>query len=260
MPKCKIEQTGLSTNILSYIKSSNNKFLKTHTVTHSAINIKIKTQFYRASKQCLCKQHSSQALSVNKLQGDKRKHERHLWAIGHPFRANYSQVAVPMCNVAHKGAVTSSKPRQNAVFRRWLHAILHQTTRPQSIRINTKKHSIRHFPGLEKLPHGSTKITKKTFDRNINTLITSGSTRTHARTHTHPFNGPFSGTTRVSGKPIWILLKQEKVSGSGISWAICKSASRSRQITMPVPHHSSFLQAGCPSCRPTNNVKAMKAV
>ena len=29
------------------------------------------------------------------------------------------------------------------------------------------------------------------------------------------------------------------------------SASRSRHITTPVPHHSSFLQAGCPSWRPT---------
>jgi len=53
--------------------------------------------------------------------------------------------------------------------------------------------------------------------------------------HTQPFNGRLSGTTRVSryqkGKtPIWILLKQEMVSGSGISWAICKSAPRSRQI------------------------------
>jgi len=28
---------------------------------------------------------------------------------------------------------------------------------------------------------------------------------------------------------------------------------------MPVPHHSSFLQAGCPSCCPTNSVKALKA-
>ena len=55
------------------------------------------------------------------------------------------------------------------------------------------------------------------------------------------------------------LLKQETVCGNGISWAICKSASRSRQITTPVPHHSSFLQAGCPSCRPTNSVKALKA-
>ena len=41
-------------------------------------------------------------------------------------------------------------------------------------------------------------------------------------------------------KPIWILLKQETVSGSGINWAICKSAPHSRQITMPAPHHSAF--------------------
>jgi len=41
-------------------------------------------------------------------------------------------------------------------------------------------------------------------------------------------------------KPIWILLKQETVSGSGIHWAKCKSAPRSSQITMPVPHHSIF--------------------
>ena len=64
-------------------------------------------------------------------------------------------------------------------------------------------------------------------------------------THTHPFNGPLSGTTRVSRyqkvKPIWILLKQQTVSGTGISWAICKSAPRSRQITMPAPHRSVFI-------------------
>jgi len=45
--------------------------------------------------------------------------------------------------------------------------------------------------------------------------------------HTHPFNGPFSGTTQASryqkGKnQFWILLKQETVSGSGISWATGK--------------------------------------
>jgi len=91
--------------------------------------------------------------------------------------------------------------------------------------------------------------------------------RTHARTHTHTHTHTpalFSGSTRVSryqkGKTFWILLKQETVSGSGISWAICKSALRSRQITMPAPHHSVFLQAGFPSCRPTNSVKALKAV
>ena len=30
------------------------------------------------------------------------------------------------------------------------------------------------------------------------------------------------------------------MSGSGISWAICKSAPCSRQTTMPAPHHSVF--------------------
>jgi len=54
-------------------------------------------------------------------------------------------------------------------------------------------------------------------------------------------------------------MKQQTVSGSGISWAVCKSAPRSRQITTPAPHHSVFLQARCPSCRPTNSIKALKA-
>ena len=76
------------------------------------------------------------------------------------------------------------------------------------------------------------------------------------QTHTHPFNDPLSGTTRVSryqkGKPISILLNQETVSGSGISWAICKSAPRSRQITMPAPHHSVFYRPDAlPAAQPT---------
>ena len=57
-------------------------------------------------------------------------------------------------------------------------------------------------------------------------------------------------------KPIWISLKLQTVSGSGISWAVFQSASRSRQITMPAHHNSVFLQSGCSSCRPTNSVKA----
>ena len=86
----------------------------------------------------------------------------------------------------------------------------------------------------------------------------------HTHTHTHTrLTALFPGLPRWAStrkvKPVWILLKQETVSGSGISWAICKSASCCRQITMPVSHHSSFLQAGCPSCRPTNSVKALKA-
>ena len=63
-------------------------------------------------------------------------------------------------------------------------------------------------------------------------------------THTRPLNGRLSGTTQVSryqkGKTNLDFLNQETVSGSGISWAICKSAPRSRQTTTPAPHHSVF--------------------
>jgi len=63
----------------------------------------------------------------------------------------------------------------------------------------------------------------------------------HTYTHTSltalcPGLPGWAGTRKV--KPIWILLKQETMSGSGISWAICKSARRSRQITMPAAHSS----------------------
>ena len=64
-------------------------------------------------------------------------------------------------------------------------------------------------------------------------------------THTHShLTALFPGLARWAGtrkvKPIWILLKQETVSGNGISWAICKSAPCSRQTTTPAPHHSVF--------------------
>jgi len=66
---------------------------------------------------------------------------------------------------------------------------------------------------------------------------------THTHTHNHltalsPGLSGWASTRKV--KPIWILLKQETVSGVGFSWAVCKSAPRSRQITTPAPHHSVF--------------------
>jgi len=60
-------------------------------------------------------------------------------------------------------------------------------------------------------------------------------------------------------KPIWILLKQETASSSGISWAICKSAPSSTD-NHPCQHPTTQLsEAGCPSCHPTNSIKALKA-
>ena len=102
--------------------------------------------------------------------------------------------------------------------------------------------------------------------RAITQLLTSSVTHTHAHTHTHTHTRThvrltalcpgLPGTTRVSryqkGKPVWILLKQETVSGSGISWVICNSAPRSRQITTPAPYHSVFYRLDAlPATQPT---------
>ena len=93
-------------------------------------------------------------------------------------------------------------------------------------------------------------------------MLTEPQPQVHTHTHTRltalcrGLPG-WAGTRKL--KPIWILLEQETMSGSGISRTICKSAPRCRQITTPAPHYSSFLQAGCPSCHPTNSVKALKA-
>jgi len=65
-----------------------------------------------------------------------------------------------------------------------------------------------------------------------------------------------SWTTWVSqyqkGETNLDLLEQEIVSGSGIFWAICKSAPRPRQITMPESHHSVFYRLDAlPAAQPT---------
>ena len=85
------------------------------------------------------------------------------------------------------------------------------------------------------------------------------------RAHTHtcltalcPGLPRWAGTRKV--KPVCILLKQETVSGSGISWAICKSAPFPRQITMPAPHHSVFYRPDAlPATQPTASLQCFHA-
>ena len=82
-----------------------------------------------------------------------------------------------------------------------------------------------------------------------------GNLWTHTHTHTR-LTALFPGLPRWAGtrkvKPIWILVKQETVSSSGISWAVCKSAPRSRQTTTPAPHHSVFYRPDAlPVAQPT---------
>jgi len=73
----------------------------------------------------------------------------------------------------------------------------------------------------------------------------------------------FSVTAHLSqyqkGKANLDLLEKEIVSGSGIIWAIWKSAPHPRQIITPASP-TQFLQARCPSCHPTNSVKALKDI
>jgi len=56
------------------------------------------------------------------------------------------------------------------------------------------------------------------------------------------------------------LLKQDTVSGSDNSWAIYASLHLASD-RQPRQHPTTqFLQAGCPSCRPTDSLKALKAL
>ena len=79
----------------------------------------------------------------------------------------------------------------------------------------------------------------------------AGSVNKHTHTQTHTFNGPLSGTTRVSryqkGEWQWNQLGRMQV---------CTSLQTDNHASTPL---LSFLQTGCPSCRPTNSVKALKA-
>ena len=80
----------------------------------------------------------------------------------------------------------------------------------------------------------------------------------------HPLNGPLSGTTRVNryqkGKT---NLDFTGARDSEWQWhqlghmQICTSLQTNNHASTPP---LSFLQAGCPSCRPTNSVKALKAL
>ena len=91
-------------------------------------------------------------------------------------------------------------------------------------------------------------------------LVEAASVNNH--THTRPFNGPFSGTTSryQKGKT---NLDFTEASKSEWQWhqlghmQVCTSLQTDNHASTPP---LSFLQAGCPSCRPTDSVNALKAI
>jgi len=85
----------------------------------------------------------------------------------------------------------------------------------------------------------------------------------HTHTHTHPFNGPFPGSTQVSRYQKGNTnLDFNEARDSEWQWhqlghvQVCTSLQTDNHASTPP---LSFLQAGCPSCRPANSVKALKA-
>ena len=105
-------------------------------------------------------------------------------------------------------------------------------------------------------PLQHTLATQRLGDRRRRTLLFHG--------HTHPFNGPFLGTTQVSryqkGK---INLDFTEARNSWV--AVASAGPYASLHSLQTDNHAStpplgFLQAGCPSCLPTNSVKALKAL
>jgi len=86
-------------------------------------------------------------------------------------------------------------------------------------------------------------------------LYVSGVTKGHLTTLCLGLHG-WASTTKVI-QPIWILLKQETVSRSGISWTICKSAPLIRQITTPAPI---FFTGGMPFLLPNQQRRSTEGI
>ena len=135
----------------------------------------------------------------------------------------------------------------------WLFRLVPTSPHPQ-----TTTHSVQPFLQRSQSWQTDTQTDHATVGQEATSYFFIYLTHTHTRLTALCLGLPgWAGTRKV--KPIWILLKQDTVSGSGIRWAICMSAHCSRETTMPATN-CSVLQAGCPSCLPTNSIKALKAL
>ena len=82
-------------------------------------------------------------------------------------------------------------------------------------------------------------------------------------THTHPFNGPLSGTTNQVSRYQKGKTNLDFTEARDIEWQWHQLGHMHVCTLLQADNHAnilpfSFLQAGCPSCRPTNSVKALK--
>jgi len=106
-------------------------------------------------------------------------------------------------------------------------------------------------------------ITHKHSKPNADAVLSTSSQYANINTHTRIRNGPFSGTTRLSRyQKGETNLDFTEARDSEWQWhqlgrmQVCTSLQTDNHASTPP---LSFLQAGCPSCRPTNSVKTPKA-
>ena len=142
--------------------------------------------------------------------------------------------------------------------------LIHPSYTQKQTHRHTGRHTDRHTLTLTTLTHPSYTITDTRYWSvgNQQSPFVRSIMYTHARTHT--FNGHFSGTTRVGryqkGKT---NLDFTEARDSEWQWhrlgyvRVCTSLQTDNHASTPP---LCFLQAGCPSCRPTNSVKALKAL
>ena len=112
--------------------------------------------------------------------------------------------------------------------------------------------------------HSLSLCARQKFSRKFVTVLSESEPSHCVCTHTHPFNGPLSGTTQVSryqkGKT---YLDFTEARDSEWQWhplgymQVCTFLQSDNHASTPPLN---FLHAGCTSCRPTNSVKALKAL
>jgi len=128
-------------------------------------------------------------------------------------------------------------------------------------KVVTNRRRGRHTQTDHATLHIATAVLQPDNSRVQSTLSTE--TSTDARTHTHPFNGPLSGTT-------WVNWYQKGTTNLDFTqardseWQWHQLGHMQVCTSLQTDNHDStqpliFLQAGCPSCHPTNSVKALKA-
>jgi len=89
-------------------------------------------------------------------------------------------------------------------------------------------------------------------------LADAYSQKSHTTTVLWPFFRDHPGEP-VPEENFWTMMQGKTNRGRHTDRPAGRHSIRTKQCSPPLHHPPRFLQAGCPSCRPTNSVKALKA-